>query len=325
MAAMPTLRSPFPSVHMTSSAKRVTAPDLPAQHDLLGVSYYVDEKHSVADPQRKQANNAAMEPIRNFARTVSALADKSEEGAGEAAIKLLARWAAQDALLGEVNRQGASEREWTLCALALAYLKVRDIDGLDTEKQQVEKWFVTLAHSIQPMYETPPSRWNNHAYWAGLAVSATGIAANDRQLFDWGMIRARAGVDAVQDDGTLPLEMKRGQRAILYHLFALTPLVMLAEIGAANGEDLYQLNNRGISRLVDRLVRGLSDPDWFSQQAGVRQESLNNANSQDFAWMEPYYARFHDARLLPWLQLKRPLIAITAGGNLTQMYGEKPH
>src|SRR5262249_25970719 len=83
MAAMPTLRSPFPSVHMTSSAKRVTVPDLPAQHDLLGVSYYVDEKHSIADPQRKQANNAAMEPIRNFARTVSALADKSEEGAGE--------------------------------------------------------------------------------------------------------------------------------------------------------------------------------------------------------------------------------------------------
>jgi len=45
------------------------------------------------------------------------------------------------------------------------------------------------------------------------------------------------GIDEIAADGTLPLEMGRGQRALHYHLFALAPLVTMAELAAANGED----------------------------------------------------------------------------------------
>src|SRR6185312_4049788 len=54
---------------------------------------------------------------------------------------------------------------------------------------------------------------NNHLYWAGVEVSAAGIAANDRELFDWGMNTYHVGVAQIQPDGTLPLEIRRGQRA----------------------------------------------------------------------------------------------------------------
>jgi poly(beta-D-mannuronate) lyase len=316
------LQSPFPSTQLSKSGKHTAIPDLPPQVDVLGVSYYTDDKHSVADPQKEEANNAALDPIRKFARTVSALADKEDDGASRAAIQLMASWAAANGLLGQVNKQGESEREWTLCVLSLTYLRVRNVDGMNAEKQQIQNWLSRLAQTVEPNYETSTAKWNNRAYWAGLAVSATGVAANDRQLYDWGMIRALTGANAIQDDGTLPLEMARGQRALSYHLYAMTPLVMLAEMSEANGVNLYKINNGGINRLADRVIKGLSDPDWFSQKAGVAQESPDKYNAQDFAWMEPYYARFHDGRLLPWLQMKRPLIVRTAGGNLTEIYGK---
>jgi poly(beta-D-mannuronate) lyase len=39
------------------------------------------------------------------------------------------------------------------------------------------------------------------------------------------------GVLQIRPDGTLPQEMARGSRAPRYHLYALAPLVLLAEFG----------------------------------------------------------------------------------------------
>jgi poly(beta-D-mannuronate) lyase len=53
----------------------------------------------------------------------------------------------------------------------------------------------------------------------------------------------RAGIAAIQSDGTLPLEMRRGHRALHYHLLAVSPLVYLAEFGEDNHLHLYAENN----------------------------------------------------------------------------------
>ena len=57
--------------------------------------------------------------------------------------------------------------------------------------------------------------------------------------FDWAMAAYDNGVNQIRPDGTLPLEMARGRRAFHYHLYALAPLVLLAEFGEANQLDLY--------------------------------------------------------------------------------------
>src|SRR5262249_52902822 len=140
---------------------------------------------------------------------------------------------------------------------------------------------------------------NNHAYWAGLAVAAAGAAAQRRALFDWGLARARIGIAQVRADGFLPLELERRSLALHYHLFALAPLVMLAELGAVNGVDLYKEGDGAIRRLADRVIMGLADPAPFAAAAGAAQEIKLPPRGADLAWAEPYFARFRDRRLPP--------------------------
>jgi poly(beta-D-mannuronate) lyase len=46
---------------------------------------------------------------------------------------------------------------------------------------------------------------------------------------NWGIDAYKHGVHDIQDDGTVPMESNRGQMALHYHLYALAPLIMLAD------------------------------------------------------------------------------------------------
>jgi len=298
--------------------------------DLLGVSYYTDAHHSVADPVSKEKNQEAFAPLRTFVRQVTDLGDRWMESRpakpayAVRALELLAVWARAGALLGATNQQGEYEREWTLGSLALAYLRLRDAPGLDRAAgNDVESWLVKIAEVVRTSYGRAgrASSANNHAYWVGLAVAAAGAAAQDRALFDWGLSRARIGIAQIRPDGFLPLELERRGLALHYHLFALAPLVMLAELAGANGVALYKEGDGAIRRLADRVIEGLGDPAAFVAAAGTAQEVKRPPRGPDLAWAEAYYARFHDRRLVPLLEAARPLRDDRLGGDLTLAFG----
>ena len=297
--------------------------------DLLGVSYYTDANHSVVDAVSKEKNQEAFAPLRAFVRQVTDLADGWMESRparpayAVRALELLAGWARAGALLGATNQQGEYEREWTLGSFALAYLKLRDAPGLDpAARTEVEAWLVKIAKEVQPHYGQPgrSSSANNHACWAGLAVAATGAATQSHALFDWGLAQGRIGIAQVRADGFLPLELDRKTLALHYHIFALAPLVMLAELGEANGIDLYDEGDNAILRLARRVIAGLADPSPFAAAAGVAQQLRRPARGADLAWAEPYFARFHDRRLAPFLAVARPLRDDRLGGDLTAAF-----
>ena len=73
---------------------------------------------------------------------------------------------------------------------------------------------------------------------------------------------------------------RRGQRALHYHLFALEPLVTMAELASANGDDLYAYSNSRLHLLVARTVAGLADNQFFVDKAGVRRTLRKTASSQ---------------------------------------------
>jgi poly(beta-D-mannuronate) lyase len=308
------------------------APLVAPVRDLIGVTFYVDKDHSIADPELKKQNEEAVRPVRSFVMTVTWLADgwmrssPAKPAYATLALQQLSAWATAGALLGNVNRQGSYERKWTLGSLALAFLKIRDAPGLDPGKLAVTRdWLSKVAYAVTPPYENPKSSIsrNNHAYWAGLAVAATGIATNDRRLFDWGLSRARMGIRDIQADGTLPNEMARGRLALHYHAFALPPLVALAEIGEANGLHLYDENGGALRRLADRVIRGMEAPASFEKLATVAQDFPleTHPKASYFAWGEAYYARFRDPRLLPSLSSLRPLVDARLGGDQTLAFG----
>ena len=299
--------------------------------DLLGVSYYVDEAHAQADPALKAQNERDLAPVRRFVTEVVGLsngwlASKPAQPAYAAqAVEGLAAWASAGALLGRANKQGEFEREWTLAALALAYLEVRDAGGLPREQRAtVESWLAAIAEAIRPSYGRPnlASNNNNHVCWAGLAVAAAGVAAARRDLFDWGLARGRIGLRQVRADGLLPLELARGKLALHYHVFALAPLLMLAEVAEANGIHLYGEDDRALPRLTNRVIEGLRDPDPFAAAAGAAQQIQLPPRGTDLAWAEITFARFHDRRLASWLAAARPLRDERLGGDLTAAFGE---
>ena len=207
---------------------------------------------------------------------------------------------------------------WIAGQIAIDYLKVRGY-GFSTpaEDAAVSSWLVSIAQQTKDFYarsSKSEGNRNNHFYWAGVELAAIGIVANDRQDFDWGIATYMDGVSRIQPDGTLPLEMARGVRALHYHLYALAPLVLLAEFGEANGMPLYAYKDGAIHRLVKTSVYGLIDPSLFVQKTGLKQEASPHPSGDQIGWAPPYERRFPDPVLKSMIENARTLSVFYLGG-----------
>ena len=293
----------------------------PLPHDIIAADYYSDAKHSIIDPVRYAAYNAAQEVFRAQQDDMGAAADAYQKSGNPAAadcvIKTLKADVTADAMTGSMSsNQAYYVQNWTLGALAVTFLKVRSSKELaPADDAAISAWMVTVGREVQgyfgkrhedPKYED--SR-NNHFYWAGFAAMAAAIAGNDRPLFDWGASTYDYGVSLIQPDGTLPLEMNRGQRALHYHLFALGPLIMMAEFGEDNGLPMYAENKGAIHLLIKRTLAGLIDNSYFTAKAGAKQDTPEGGKvkSNDVVWAVPYAKRFPDpavSKLIDSVQLR---------------------
>jgi poly(beta-D-mannuronate) lyase len=271
--------------------------------DLDLARFYADEAGSIIDPAKQAEHDAAVAPLTLFVRTVGDLADKSHTRpsaatraeAARCALGWLATWAKAGALTGRMaSRQAEYQRKWDFGGIALAYLKLK-AGAASADRALIEPWLIRLADASRAFFDDPARTRNNHWYWLGLGLAATGHATNsDRH---WAMARGIMA-DAARDiaaDGTLPKEMERKSRALFYHVFAMTPLVVMAELAASKGEDWYALGGGALHRLVALSHRGLMDPAGFDARTGVAQERPLNARA---GWLQLYDRRF-PARLAP--------------------------
>ena len=297
--------------------------------DFNTFSYYTDKHASIIDPGLKKKYDESVAPIEDFSRATVKAADAFQTtGSRSAARCVLSRLeltADRKVLVGRMQAyQSTYVQGWNLGSWAVAWLKVRD-SGLASADQshKITHWLKKIAEDNENYYDGKRQRdsnglsdaHNNHLYWAGFAIAAAGVASNDRALFDWGMNAYREGVRDIRSDGTLPMEMARGQMAFHYHVYALAPLIMLAEFGEANGIDLYAEQNHAIHRLVKRCILGLDDPTFFQQQTGVPQVVPEEIGAADIGWAQPYTRRFPDAQISALLA-KAPWLNYTSWGGL---------
>jgi len=308
--------------------------DAPAPlRNLEADGYYADGSFSVVDPARYERLREAVRPIASLVQGVSAMTGdwvRSLPADGErarCAIGWLDGWARSGALLGEVTLQGGYERKWALAAVALSWLSLRGAPDLDRAAAgRIVAWIGALAAAVRPPYEDERRNdaRNNHAYWAALATAAAAVATDDRALFDWALARARRGLAEIGEDGTLPLEMARRSKALHYHLFSAAPLVLVAEIAAANGIDVYRERNGALHRLVRRTLDGLADPSFFATRTGAPQDFVGGEIGRwHVAWVEPYFARFPAERRQGLLDRFRPMTNSWLGGDTTLFYGAR--
>lgn len=295
------LRSPWDtpvSVQNSEAFACPTPPNLPVS--IKAADYYTDAAHSIVDPVRKKAYDEATGSLRSAMRTVNGMADRYRAGGGEAnatcAAHFLGSFAASGALAGATaTNQAVYVQGWVLGSFAVTWLKIRsDNDIPSDQRSRITAWLADVASHNITYYKERDDKSdgrNNHRYWAGFTAMAAGIAANRRDLFDWGVDSFKIGAGQVGPDGTLPLEMARRSRALHYHIFAAAPLVTMAELASANGADLYAADDKALPRLVRTIVAGIDDPSSFAAAAGAQQVAMQ-LHADDLAWAVPFERRF---------------------------------
>ena len=272
--------------------------------DLVTDGFYADNDptHSIIDPVKQKAYQESAGPVKREGDVLVAGADDfrltGSRQALECVISHLEGLAREHALTGKMSSsQAYFVQGWVVGAAAIAYLKV-DGGNLATAQQRdvILPWFLLIGKQTRRFYDERQNQEGsgaqNHFYWAAVQLAATGIAANDAADFTWAMQRARDGIEAIQPDGTLPAEMARGRRALHYHLYAASPLVMLAEFGLPNGINLYTEREGALQKLVAVSTAGLLDAKLFEQRTGIPQERPDPPTVESIGWSVPYNRRY---------------------------------
>jgi poly(beta-D-mannuronate) lyase len=327
MAEQP-LRSPWDGKPVTMTSAPYDCPATPnIPPDLITDGFYRldDPTHSIVDPARQAAYNKSSGPVKAAGQAVVAAADAyrttGSRQAAECTLKMISAMAQQHSLAGKMSsNQAYYVQGWVAGAIAIAYLKIRDAHVAPHEQEKsIAAWLISVGEETKGYFDprrakgTSDAR-NNHSYWAGVELAAIGVAANNRSDFDWAVAAYDAGVKQIRPDGTLPLEMARAARALHYHLYALAPLVMIAEFGEANGLDLYARSDGAIHRLADVSVAGLSNPELFAKATGVQQEVPARPSGDQIGWALPYEHRFPNPQLAKYIANAPSLSVYYLGG-----------
>lgn len=286
-----------------------------------------DPTHSKIDPEAKERYDEAVGPLRDYSQQLIRMANAyvasqgRDRGAALCAVSWLASWAKADGLGTLETRQAQLSATRILAAIAFAYVEVKQAPGIDpADAAAIEAWLRRLAVATQEIYgEKGNSNLGNHRYWGGVAVAATAVAVDDPALLDWAMESYRIGACQAREDGALPIELSRGPRARDYHIHAMGPLVMLAEIGARNGIDTYGLCGGGIRRAVAFTLRAIADPAEIEALAKAEQLPLKSQTSR-LGWIAIYRARFP---LPVEVELPDRLNSSTLGGDMNLLFPDR--
>lgn len=314
-------RSPWDARHVPLTSVPYPCPAVVhLSRDLTTDGFYSDGKSSVIDPAKWKAYAASSGPYKELGAHVVAAADAYRQtgsrAAAECALKLMVTAAHDGVFTGRMSsRQAYYVQGWVLGAVALSYLKVRD-SGLVTreDRKLLLPWFKTVTQQTIGFYEKGKAK-NNHLYWAGVQAMAVGVATGDRKFFNWAIEAYRTGVAQIRHDGSMPLEMRRGQRALHYHLYALAPLVYIAEFGEDNGLHLYAEDHHALAKLVHLSIQGMDDNRYFVKATGIAQDTPHGKPAaEQISWAEIWESRFPDPAVAKLLSEASSMSYMYLGG-----------
>ena len=326
-AAQP-LRSPWDDKHVKLTDASYSCPAIVhLSPDLTTDRFYSDAKSSIIEPEKWKAYVATSGPYKALGQRIIDAADAyrttGSREAAECALQHMQAAAKDRVFTGKMSsNQAYYVQGWVIGAIAIAYLKIRGSGFITAEQaHEILPWIVSVVHQTMDYYyyarrqKGAGDAENNHLYWAGVEVSGAGIAANDRQLFHWGMDTYHVGVAQIEPDGSLPLEMRRGQRALHYHLYALAPLVYLVEFGEDNGLNLYAEHNYALKTLAALSLGGLEDASFFVKGAGIAQDTPKGPpTAEEISWARLYVSRFPDPEISQLLAKASSLSYMYLGG-----------
>lgn len=145
---------------------------------------------------------------------------------------------------------------------------------------------------------------HNHAMQSSVAAMSYGAWVGDDDAFNIGIEQWDITLQSMRADGSLPIETRRGSRALFYHGRALASLVEIAERASIQGIDLYgQSRKKSIHKGAEFFIAAVVDPSLVLKYAkrnyvpgphkDYRKQDLGRGTST-YSWIAPYIARFPD-------------------------------
>jgi poly(beta-D-mannuronate) lyase len=130
------------------------------------------------------------------------------------------------------------------------------IDFSKKEEKTIEDWFKkSVKRGKHLMYDSSykdgtqargtPRRAHNHALSSAISHMQLGIILNDNKLFKLAFKNYEAALRYQRKDGSLPIEVRRGGRAMFYQARAMTALTSIAIIAENQGYNIWDYEHKG--------------------------------------------------------------------------------
>ncbi len=310
---------------------RCKRPPEPMKDLFFESMYDKDSKNaSEIDPEAYDVYKNDTKPLRTLESGLATTANyylKSNPPRSEIAecvMAWLSIWGDDNALLGKSSQNGDFLRKWLLSSISLAYLQVKDDPYISPELHEKTKaWIRRITERVIQDFSKNSdknSRNNNHMYWAAWGVMTAGIVLNDQSFYNWGLYEAKLGIQDIQKNGTLPLELDRGKKAYNYHHFAAIPLFMMAHTADVNGDDLFGLNGQGLQRLGEVILDNMENQTLFEELTDEKQDLTRTITSSNLVWLEIYNKYYPSDNNMKWLTKYRSVKQSRVGGDATLLY-----
>jgi poly(beta-D-mannuronate) lyase len=297
---------------------------LPAVRELRGTTFY--EGRDAINPKLYEQATRDEAPIRAYTSKLASMANSylAADQNGKVEIRdcvhrWLTAWARSQALIDDDNFLGGAFRVWALVPIAVSAVTVSDGRR---ESNEISGWIGNLADRNW-RFIAKNNIHNNIAYWAAAGSAFAFIATGRCDLLEKAVDVASKAIDSIDEDGVLPSEIVRGKRAFAYHVFALTPLALTAEVATQNGTNLFERRARGLGRTASLIVRANKDMSFFDRRAGAVQDVRPPLLKGQFVWAEILYKHYRTPELAAILRQNRPLSFDRAGGSQTILFGRR--
>ena len=168
-----------------------------------------------------------------------------------------------------------------------------------------------------------PKRAHNHALSSAMSHMQLGILINDDKFFRTAFKNFEAAIKYQRKDGSLPIETRRGGRAIFYQARAMNALAVIAMLAENQGYNIWNYDHKGKNyhnivkffidftennEIVFKYAKSMKHP---GPAKNYKKQDLNSRSSSNWGWLYAYASRFpnHDnvQRLKEWSQNKSEL------------------
>lgn len=260
-----------PSLRQDSACENL--PSLPRRLATLSKYDQSIRSKSVLNEAARQDRALQLAPIQAAIRQVSALARTDGGNAAMCALQGLRSWAASKALTDMATSDANLSRDSLTSDIAAIVLTIQARGISLNGEDEIRSWLHTLASQTMVYYDVkagPVSRRNNHRYWAATAIADLGAILGDEKMRAWARTSFSLGACQIDDEGFLPLELARADRAHEYHLHAYGALNRLARQVAGHAHNDVECSDR-LGLLYALVADGAGSRAAFEKRTGLAQ------------------------------------------------------